>query len=278
MIVYLNGSYIPYEQALIPVEDRGNTFGDGIYEVIAVYGGRPYAFKEHVDRLRHSAEGIELALPGDPTAYLTVAERLLVENNLSDAYVYLQISRGAAPRAHVFPEGLRPTVYLAARCAKLMSEEERVSGRSAVTLPDLRWGRCDIKSINLLPNVLAKQAAARAGAFDAILVRDGIAIEGASSNFFAVFGGRLVTHPLGTRILGGITRLMAIRAAERLSIPVVEQPIPLADIWKADELFWTSTTGEVVPCSMVDGRPAGGGRQGPLARRLQEAMSKEMWG
>jgi D-alanine transaminase len=278
VIVYLNGHYVPYEQALIPVEDRGYVFGDGIYEVVWISGGRPYAFADHVERLRHSADGIELELPDDPSAYATVAERLLAENSLTDATMYLQITRGVAPRTHTFPAAARPTVLIIVRGATSIPDEQREAGRSALTVPDLRWGRCDIKSINLLPNILAKQAAAKAGAFEAILTRDGLAVEGGSSNFFAVFDGTLVTHPAGPRILGGITRLRLLRIAERLGLPVRLEAISLAELGKADELFWTSTTVEVMPCTQIDGRPAGGGRRGPIARRLQEELAKEIRG
>jgi len=279
VIVYLNGEFIPYDRALIPVEDRANNFGDGIYEVVSVAGGRLFAFDEHMDRLRYSAREIELNLPEDPARYAGVAERLMKENNLGDyASVYLQVSRGVAPRAHAFPADAKPTVYIAVRPAKYVSDEDREKGRPAITLPDLRWGRCDIKSLNLLPNVLAKQAAAKAGAQDAILIRNGVAIEGAASNLFAVFDGTLVTHPKGPHILGGITRQHILRAAEAMGLPHREEPIPAEAIWTADELFFSGTMLEIMPITKIDGRVAGGGRLGPLTARLQESLHREMWG
>ncbi len=280
MIVYLNGDYLPSEKALIPVEERASNFGDGIYEVASFAGGRFFAFDEHMDRLRYSAREIQLKLPEDPAVYAKVAERLWGENNLGDyGTVYIQVTRGAAPRMHAFPaNGTRPTVYLTTKPGKYVPDEDRAQGRPAITHPDLRWGRCDIKSLNLLPNVLAKQAAAEAGAQDCILVRDGIAIEGASSNFFAVLGGTLVTHPRGPHILGGITRQHVLRLAEAMGIPVREEPIPVEAVWKADELFFCGTTTEVMPITKIDGKIAGGGRRGPIADKLQTALHKEMWG
>ncbi|MHB0886805.1 MAG: aminotransferase class IV [Bacillota bacterium] len=280
MIVYLNGDFLPSEKALIPVEERASNFGDGIYEVVSFASGRFFAFAEHMDRLRYSAREIRLQLPEGAANYPKLAERLVAENNLGDyGTVYMQISRGAAPRGHAFPaNGTRPTVYLAVKPGKYVPDEERADGRPAITHPDLRWGRCDIKSLNLLPNVLAKQAAAEAGAQDCILIRDGIAIEGASSNFFAVLGGTLVTHPRGPHILGGITRNHVLRLAESMGIPVREEPIPVEAIWKADELFFSGTTTEVMPITQIDGKVAGGGRRGPIAAKLQAALHKEMWG
>ncbi len=279
MIVYLNGSFIPHEQAVVPVEDRANNFGDGIYEVVSFADGCLFAFEEHMDRLRYSAREIQLDLPEDPSRYAAVAERLMTENSLAGyASLYMQISRGVAPRLHAFPAQARPTVYIAAKPGKYVPDEDREKGRPAVTLPDLRWGRCDIKSLNLLPNVLAKQAAAKAGAQDAILIRDGMAIEGAASNLFAVFNGTLVTHPKGPHILGGITRQHILRLAESLGIPCLEEPISAEAVWKADELFFSGTMLEIMPITKIDGKVAGGGRRGPVSARLQTGLHREMWG
>lgn len=274
--VYLNGQFLPYEQAAIPVEDRGFLFGDGIYEVYRVYRGRPFKFKEHMDRLARSAAEIRLSLP--EVDWAAVHDELMRQNGLEggDAIVYLQVTRGAvAPRTHWFPPaGTPPTVLAIARPAKPVPEELREQGATAITHPDERWGRCDIKSVNLLPNVLAKQRAVEAGAYEAILVRDGVAIEGSSSNVFAVVDGALVTYPKGPRILGGITREVVLDLARSLGLRVVEGPILVSDLGRATELFVTSTTAEVLPIVRVDGQPIGDGRPGPITRSLYEAFQR----
>lgn len=275
--VYLNGAYLSQSEARVPIEDRGFLFGDGVYEVIKVYRGRPFRLQEHLDRLVRSARAIDLEMPADDLA--AVAGRLLETNGLrdGDASIYIQITRGAvSPRTHHFPPtGTPPTVLVMARQLAPVPAELRARGAAAVTHPDLRWGRCDIKSVNLLPNVLAKQAAAAAGAWEAILVRDGIAMEGSSSNLFAVRHGQVLTHPLTHQILGGITRDAVLAHARALGQPVLERPVQLAELWEADEVFMTSTTMEVMPIVQIDGRTIGRGEPGPVARALYAALAAE---
>lgn len=274
LTVYLNGRFIPYEEAVIPVEDRAFLLADGIYEVVRVYQGRPFQMEAHLRRLARSAR--EIRLPELDLAELDrVSRELLTINNLTEATVYLQVSRGAYnPRTHAFPTGpVSPTILAIARPASRNSQgQER--GVKAVTTPDNRWARCDIKSISLLPNVMAKQKAAEAGAYEAIFVKDGFAIEGSSSNFMAVLDGEIRTYPLSNYILGGITREVVLDLARSLGYPVREEPIPVEALARCSELWVTSTTSEVMPIVEIDGRQVGDGKVGPIAQALLEGLMK----
>lgn len=273
MIVYLNGTYLPREEAKISPEDRGFMFADAIYEVARFYRGRQYRLAEHLRRMRDGLAAVRIAQ--DPAFYPEVARRLLEENRLTDAdaIVYAQVSRGVAPRAHAFPAAtVRPTVFAFARAA---DPEPPPAGGRAILVPDERWGRCDIKTVMLLPNVLAAQAAREAGAIDAILTRDGIAWEGTKANLFCVTGGVVRTAPNGPRILPGVTRLAALEAAARLRLPVEERPIPLEELFAADEVFLASTTMWTYPLIEVDGRKIADGKPGPVARLLKQELWQE---
>jgi D-alanine transaminase len=230
-------------------------------------------------RLARGLDGLSIVLPAGPAAsLLEISERLVRENALDqgDATVYLQITRGAAQRTHHFPpRGTAPTVFVSAN--RLMTPEDvRSRGANVITTPDLRWARCDLKTVNLLPNVLAKQQAVAAGAFEAVLVRDGIVIEGASSNTFAVIGGVLRTHPANNRILAGITREVVLEIAAELGIQVDEQPVAMDGLTGASEVMVTATTADVMPVVRVDGRMVGDGRPGPIARELQRGLMARM--
>ncbi|MEO8433114.1 MAG: aminotransferase class IV [Acidobacteriota bacterium] len=270
MIVYLNGSFLPREEAKISPDDRGFLFADAIYEVVRFYKGRPFHMGEHLDRMREGLTG--LRIDASPDFYPEVARRLLEANDLldHDAIVYVQVSRGAAPRAHPFPPpGTLPTIYAFARRSDPPPPPE---GGRAILLPDERWSRCDIKSVMLLPNVLAAQQAREAGAMDAILVRDGLALEGTKANLFLASGGVVRTSPNGPRILPGVTRAAAIAAARDLGIVVEERAFTVEEMFAADEVFFASTS--LFTCSVVEiaGRPIGGGVAGPIAGRLREAL------
>lgn len=274
LMVYLNGQILPYEQATISVEDRAFLLADGVYEVVRVYGGRPFCLEPHLKRLARSAR--ELRMPEPDLAELErISLELLSLNNLSEATIYIQVSRGAYnPRTHAFPAGeIKPTVLVIARAAKGI-EELQAAGVRAITVPEQRWTRCDIKSTSLLPNVLAKQKAAEAGAYEAIFVRDGIAIEGSSSNLFAVIEGEIRTYPVCNYILGGITREVVLELARKAGYTVREEGVPLDALQRCTELWVTSTTSEVMPIIMMDGRPVGDGRPGPVATALLEAYRK----
>lgn len=273
-IVYLNGEYLPAEEARVPVSDRGFLFADGLYEVAPAYGGAFFLMDEHLARMRRGLA--ELRIDFDPESLPAVAARLLAENDLTGAdaaIVYFQVTRGAAPRTHAFPEGeVVPTVYGFAKEYVRPNRERWEEGYTAITVPDRRWARVDIKSIALLPNVLAQQAAVEARVTDAVLVRDGVALEGSHNNFWAVFDGTVVTHPATHQILHGITREYVLELCRRLDVPVELRPVMVEDLEHADELFFTGTTTEVRPTVELDGRSVGDGKVGLVTRRLFDAF------
>jgi D-alanine transaminase len=275
-IVYLNGSFLPREQALISPDDRGFQFADAIYEVVRFHRGCGFHMEEHLERM---GEGLRaLRIEASPAFYPDVARRLLEENGLfdGDATVYAQVSRGAAPRAHGFPPaGTPPTIYAFARKS---DPPPPASGGRAVLALDERWSRCDIKSVMLLPNSMAYQRAREAGAMDAIFVRDGLALEGTKANLFIASDGKLRTAPNGPRILPGVTRGAAIRAAREFGIQVEERAFTPDELFRADEVFFASTTLWTYPVVEVDGRPIAGGQPGPIASRLREALYSEFTG
>lgn len=278
MLVYLNGRYIPAQEALVPVDDRGFLFADGVYEVVLCNDGRPFLFDEHMRRMAQGLSALRIRFD-ELDALRDVAQRLLEENRLEDglATIYVQVTRGVAPRKHAFPpNGTPPTVYVAARPFQRHPNEFFSNGVEAITVPDTRWSRCDIKSIALLPNVLANQQAKEAGAFEALLVRDGIVLEGSHSNLLGVFDGTLVTYPVCNYILPGITRARLLALARELGIPTMEAPIHLQDLARADEMFLAGTTTEVMPLVRIDGRQIGAGKPGPITRRLLEAYREEI--
>ena len=280
MRVDLNGEYVGREQAVVPVDDRGFLFGDGVYEVVRVVNGQLFEADRHWRRLERSLDGLQIRQPAglDGAALDAIAQRLLEENGLGDAnaLVYVQITRGAAVRTHHFPpEGTRPTVFVSAGPFS-PPDAVRTRGASVITCADIRWARCDLKTVNLLPNTLAKQRAVAAGADEAVFVRDGVVTEGASSNLFGVFGGELRTYPATNYILPGITRDVVLELATELGIPVRLAPIFVDELPRADELFLTNTTSDVMPIVRVDGQPAGGGRPGPVTGRLSAAFIERM--
>lgn len=278
MLVYLNGQYLPIEEARVPVEDRGFLFADGLYEVIRVYNGRIFALEPHLRRLADGLRALRIGFTGlDELG--PIAERLLDENGLrsGDATIYIQVTRGAAPRAHAFPSpDVPPTVYVAARPFTPYPAAYYENGVKAITVPDTRWTRCDIKTVALIANVLANQQAKEAGAFEALFVRDGVVIEGSHSNLFAVFGDTLVTYPASNYILAGITRSIVLDIAAELGIPVRQGPILADQLFAAGELFLSGTTTEVMPVVQVDGRPIADGRPGPVTQRIQRAFRERI--
>ena len=281
-IVYLDGRYVPRAEARVSVDDRGFLFGDGAYEVTRTVDGRLFEGERHARRLARTLGGLDIAVPGAELAALdAVALRLLRENALEEgeAAVYLQVTRGAAvPRTHHFPPaGTHPTVYAAAT-RFVPPAALRAHGASVITVPDIRWSRCDLKTVNLLPNALAKQQAVVAGADEAIFVRDGVLMEGAHTNLFAVLGGELRTAPATNYILPGITRDVVLELVRGDGIAVREYPLLASELPGATELFVTSTTSDVLPVVRVDGRAVGDGAPGPVARRLYELLAARMYG
>lgn len=279
--VYLNGEYVPQERAAVSVDDRGFVFGDGIYEGLRSVDGRLFEWQAHADRMVDGLTGIRIDFGADRVAALRgVCEQLLDKNRLTsgDAFLYLQVTRGAAPRAHAFPPAGTPqTVYVSAT-PLARRRDLQDTGVKAVTYPDLRWARCDWKTVNLLGSVLARQAAVDAGAFEAILVRDGAVTEGASSTIFGVVDGVLRTHPLGHRILPSVTRKVVMALIAEHQLPVQERAITEAELPRAAELFLCGTANNVTPIIAVDGRPVGSGSPGPLTARLRDALDARLYG
>ena len=269
-IAYVNGRYRPLQGEAVAVEDRGYQFADGVYEVIKVLGGRLCDFERHLDRLQRSLAAVEIPEPMPRRALVSVIEETLRRNRLASALVYLQITRGVAPRNHVFPKRARPSLVVTVRRPVFPGAREREEGVGVITQPDLRWGRCDIKSISLLPNVLARQSAAAAGCREAWLIdRDGMVTEGSASNAYIVDGaGRLITHPLGERILGGVTRSVVLEFARDEGIEVVEQPFSLDEALQAREAALSSTSSWLLPVTSIDGRTISNGMPGHVVRLL----------
>jgi D-alanine transaminase len=264
--VYLDGAYVPKEDAKVSVDDRGFLFGDGVYEVTPCYGGVPFHLERHLDRLRGGLAWMRIDY--DVSALDQVFRKLLADNDLEAAetsLVYVQVTRGVAPRAHPFPtEPVEPTVYAFAKAWTRPAPERWERGFRAITVPDRRWSRVDVKTIALLPNVLAYQAGVEAGVDDVIQVRDGIALEGAHNNLFAVFDGTVTTHPRTNVVLPGVTRGVVLELARGNGIPARERAIGVEELEQADELFFTGTTSEIKPTVEVDGKPVADGEVGPV--------------
>ncbi|MFO1418046.1 MAG: D-amino acid aminotransferase [Methylotetracoccus sp.] len=263
-LVYLNGQFLPLCEAKVSVMDRGFLFGDGVYEVIPVYGRQPFRLDEHLRRLDDSLSGIKMQSPLSRDEWAAVFARLI--DGDQDQSIYLQVTRGAAPkRDHAIPAGIAPTVFaMCTPIAPLPTE-----GVRAVTVQDIRWLRCNIKAVTLLANVLLKQEAIDRGCAEAILVRDGHAVEGAASNLFALIGGTLVTPPKGFELLPGITRDLVLELAEADGIPTVQRAIRADELPRAEEIWLTSSTREIMPVVELDGAAVGAGTPGPLWQRVQ---------
>ena len=276
--VYLDGAYVPKDDAKVSVDDRGFLFGDGVYEVTPCYRGVTFLLERHLDRLRRGLAWMRIGF--DESALESVFRRLLADNGLEDvetSLCYVQITRGVAPRSHPFPTGaVEPTVYAFAKAWMRPTPERWKKGFRAITVPDLRWSRVDVKTIALLPNVLAYQAGVEAGVDDVIQVRDGIALEGAHNNLFAVFDGTIATHPLTNVVLPGVTRGLVVELARENHIPVEERPIAVEELATADEIFFTGTTSEIKPTVEVDGRPVADGRVGPVTKVLSKAFQRRI--
>ncbi len=280
MLIYLNGSFLPRSEALIPIEDRGFIFGDGVYEVWRLIEGNAFEPEQHLARLERGLREIEIALPDDIRAprFWNIAQRLLADNDLAsgEATLYVEVTRGAAPRTHYYPPAGTPaTVYMAAARFK-PPESLRRTGAAAITQPDIRWLRCDLKTIQLLPNVMGKQRAVASGAIDAIFVRDGMVTEGTHTSVFGVIDGVLRTHPADHHVLPGVTRAVLLQIASELEIPSDETPLSLTELFAASELFLAGTTNDVLPIIRVDESVIGTGAPGPVAEQLFQALRARM--
>ncbi|ULG71355.1 D-amino-acid transaminase [Macrococcus brunensis] len=271
-LIYFNGEYVNDKIAIDP-NDRGYQFGDGIYEVVRVYNGMLFTAREHFERLVRSAAEIQIKLELTVDDYIEICQHLITENQVTDGLIYVQVTRGNALRNHIFPESSKPVTliysYDSARPVEGMDK-----GVKVITLEDIRWLRCDIKSLNLLGNVLAKQQAHVAQAVEAIQVRDGIVTEGASSNVFIIKNGTIYTHPANHLILNGITRIVIKRCAEELNIPFVEKTFTPEELYDADEVIISSTSLEVTPVTQIDDQTI---EIGPVTRQLQQAFKEKIY-
>ncbi len=270
MTVYLNGEFLPIAEAKISVLDRGFIFGDGVYEVIPVYSRRAFRLSEHLHRLQHSLDCIQLKNPHSKTEWVQLIEKLIASNAPEDQYLYLHITRGVAKRDHPFPNPpVAPTVFVMSNPLNTPSAALLQSGISAITAQDNRWLRCDIKAISLLPNVLLRQMAVDAGCVETIMIRDDeFMTEGAASNVFVVKNGVLAVPPKDNLMLPGITYDVVLELAAANSIPHEVRKVMKAEVFNADELLMTSSTKEVLAITTLDGKPVGTGKPGVMFHKL----------
>ena len=269
-IVYLNGQFSPIAEAKISVLDRGFIFGDGVYEIIPVYSRHPFRLAEHLCRLQASLDSIRLANPYPDTEWTTLITALIEKNADEDQSVYLHITRGVAPRDHAFPANTPATVFMMSNPLITSTRAQCETGVAAVSHADNRWGRCDIKAIALLPNVLLRQMAVDVGAVETVLFRDGFLTEGAASNIFAVKKSVILAPPKDHHMLAGITYDLVLELAEEHKIPVDVRKLTEARVRAADELWITSSTKEVMPIVQLDGKPIGTGKPGPVFWQMFE--------
>jgi D-alanine transaminase len=274
--VHVNGAWLPEAAAKVSVFDRGFLFADGVYEVTSVLGGRLVDFDGHVARLMRSLSELDMPAPLDRGELLALHREAVDRNRLSEGMVYLQITRGAAERDFAWPEAPAPSVVVFTQAKALVEAPAARQGFRVITLPDLRWGRRDIKTVQLLYASMAKMRAKAAGCDDAWMVEDGRVTEGTSNNAWIVADGRIVTRPTGTAILGGITRAAVLRLAGEAGLSVEERAFTPDEAKDADEAFATAATIFVMPVVEIDGVPVGGGRPGPLTRRLREIYIEAM--
>lgn len=267
-VAFINGRFIPWQDATVSIDDRGFQFGDAVYEVIRTYRGTPFQLEAHVARLDRSAKELFIPQPYSKAQWMQWIQHGLSLAGYQEAKIYIQITRGVAPREHSFPSQSRPTLVMTIKELQGLPSEMRRIGVAACTREDLRWGRCDIKSVNLLANVLAREEARKAGVFETIFVRDGLVMEGALSNVMTVRDGVVMTAPEGPRILSGVTRAVVLDLARNEDIPVEERFVPLDGLYAADEVFLTGTTLEVLGVVQIDGKTIGSGQPGPVTKTL----------
>jgi D-alanine transaminase len=272
-ICYLNGAYVPLREARISPLDRGFLFADSVYEVLPAFDGRLFLFREHFDRLARSLTEIRLTAPHTHAQWAEILEELIRRNGGVDMYLYVQVTRGMElGRNHAFPGEVTPSVFVMASPLPVLTDELRMNGLAAITVEDFRWGRCDIKTTALLANVLMKQQAVDAGAQEAILVRDGEVLEGSSTSVFMVIDGRLATPPNSRRILPGTTRETVLELANAM-LPVAVRSISTDELFRADEVWLSAATRDVMPVTRIDGRPIGNAKPGPLCGKMRAAFT-----
>jgi D-alanine transaminase len=272
--LYLNGTWTTTDAKVLSVEDRGLQFGDSVYEALKFLRGAPLLVGRHYARMRAGLEEIEIPLPWTEEEFLRLMRELVARSGLEEGLIYLQVTRGEAERAHFYPEGMTPTTIAYARKAKFPDAAKKEKGIAVITVPDQRWRRCNIKATTLLPNSLAKKQAQRAKADEALFMDGGEVTEGASSTFFAVREGRLITRTADCSILAGTVRDEVISLALAAKIRVDERPVREAELYALDEAFVTSTSLGVMPVTAIDGRTIGSGRRGELTARVQRLFEE----
>ena len=271
-ISYYNGKFLAYDEAKTIVEDRGNTFGDGVYDAVSAFNGVPFNINRHLDRFFNSMTAIDIHSPYTKAEIKTIVEEAFQRLNLPMAMAYFQMTRGADKRLHVYADGMVGNFYLSVR-EKRSYADERTNGACLISLPDDRWRRCDIKSINLLANILAAKKASEQGCIEALLIRDGNAAECTASNFYIVKNGKVITEPLSPLILKGVSRSCLLEViAPKVDITVEERHVSIEEVYDADEVFITSCTKLVLPITAVDAKPIGNGTY-PISNRLFDAYA-----
>lgn len=273
---FMDGRFTAQDGLNISIDDRGYYFGDGVYEVVKVYDGELFTAREHISRLFESAVKIKLSIPFTEEQLMDVARELIVRNKIAVGHIYIQVTRGASTRQHQFPNPAVPAVVTAYAVENPRPLGNMEKGVTVKSVEDIRWLRCDIKSLNLLGSVLAKQEAHEGGYAEAILHRDGLVTEGASTNMFGVKDGVVHTHPATNLILNGITRQVVLGLCKEQAIPVNEQAFTLEQAMEMDEFFYTSTTAEVMPVLSIDGHDIGNGKPGPITVKLQTAFNSKI--
>lgn len=273
-ICHLDGAWIPLREARISPLDRGFLFGDGVYEVVPVFQGRPFRFKEHFDRLTRSATALGIPDPHSRDAWRDLVRELMARNGGGDLYVYVQLTRGAEfGRNHAPPAHLAPTVFAFAAPLPTLSERQHTHGLACITTDDIRWARCDIKSVALLANVMARAQAAAANADEAILLKDGELREASASTVHVVKGGVILTPPNSNDILPGTTRTVVEEIADRLGLSRQTRPISESELRSADEIWLAAATRNVSPVTQLDGHAVGSGRPGPIWQRVAQGFA-----
>jgi D-alanine transaminase len=267
-IVYLNNKFLPADQACVPVLDRGFIFGDGVYEVIPAYGKKLFRLDQHLKRLQNSLDAVRIPNPLSNADWATMLNELIAQNHGDDQSLYFQVTRGSAERDHAMPADPVPTVFAMSNALHAVSKKIREHGVAAITRDDIRWQRCHIKAISLLPNILLRQEALDNDAAEAILIRDGLATEGAASNLFAVIDNVLTTPPTGPFLLPGITRDLILELATANGIAHQQKDISADDLQYADEIWLSSSTKEILPVTRLDDSPVADGKPGPLFQKM----------
>lgn len=278
-VAYVNGAYVPQAHAMVSMEDRGYHFADGVYEYIAFYNGRILDWDAHIDRLERSSAKLRIAMPMTRGALLLAVRELMARNYREDGGLYMQLTRGVARRDHAFPKhAVKPSLTMTLCAAKTPKAQELENGASVISHPDERWAHCDIKTVSLLANALAKQAATEKGAREAWLVQpDGTVTECASANAYIVKDGTVLTHPANNRILAGISRAVLLELAAKNGVKVEERAYTLDDTYRADEAFLTSTSPNVLPVTRIDGKPIGSGKPGAVTRKLMALYNEHIY-